>query len=215
MPILKRRHEVFCQLICTNCAPPEAYVKAGFSGKGAHASASRLLQKANICSRIAELQQAVSKVFVVGEIANRTYRVAVLQDVLGRMVRLMDARASDLAGVPGGNTGLLVRELKSFGSGKDRQIREEYRFDAALVQQMRETTKEAAIEMGQRSEKQEFTLTPAAPTMDYSRLSEEQIQAALEKMKEARAMLTLEAVPGTFEELSPTRILLTPTTRAT
>jgi len=45
MPVLKKqRHEVFCQAICSNCTPTEGYEKAGFSEKGAHASASRLLE---------------------------------------------------------------------------------------------------------------------------------------------------------------------------
>jgi phage terminase small subunit len=115
MPVLKnQRHEVFCRAVCSNCAPAEAYERAGFSGKGTHASASRLLRNAQICARIAELQQQSAKVFVVGQIRERTYRVAVLEDVLRRMVGLMDARAIDLADVPGGSTGLLVRQLKSF-----------------------------------------------------------------------------------------------------
>lgn len=39
-----------------------------------------------------------------------------------------------LADVPGGSTELLVRRLKSFGTGKDREVPEEYEFDSALVQ---------------------------------------------------------------------------------
>ena len=94
-----------------------------------------------------------------------------------------------------------MRQLKSFGSGKDREIREEYAFDSALTHEIREYTKEAGIELGQRLEKQDVTVRPGEPTIDYSKVPLEVIQASLAKMKEARAMLMIEAAPGSVEEV--------------
>ena len=60
---------------------------------------------------------------------------------------------------------MLVRQLKSFGSGKEREIREEYEFDAGLTHEIREFLKQVSIEVGQWEEKQDVTVRPAAPSI--------------------------------------------------
>jgi hypothetical protein len=64
------KHEHFAQLVSTSETPARAYVLAGFSAKGARASANRLLRNADVCSRVEFLrskkeqqhEQAVSQV---------------------------------------------------------------------------------------------------------------------------------------------------------
>ncbi len=141
---------------------------AGFSPKGAHSSATRLLQNAQICARIAELQEATQQVYVTGEIANRTYRVALLQEMIEEM----------------------------------RPASREQKRTPAQVRETRECLKQAAVELGQFSEKQDVTLRPAPSSIDYSKVPLETIEASLAKMREARAMLMIDAAPVAVEELS-------------
>ena len=55
------KHEHFAQLVSKGEAPPRAYVIAGYSEHGAAQSANRLLKNAEVCSRIAQLREAVEK----------------------------------------------------------------------------------------------------------------------------------------------------------
>jgi len=57
MSILKNaRHEHFAHQVAKGVKPTEAYIQAGFSPNGASTCAARLLQKALICARVAEIQ---------------------------------------------------------------------------------------------------------------------------------------------------------------
>lgn len=73
----------------------------------------------------------------------------------------------------------------------------------AEIREMRESLKQAAIELGDWSEKHDHTLKQAPDVgIDFSQVPTEVIEASLAKMKEARAML-IEAAPGSVEVLSP------------
>lgn len=65
------------------------------------------------------------------------------------MLRVIEARSKDMAEVPGGDTGLLVRKLKSIGSGENTKTVEEYAVDTGLLSELREHEKQAAQELGQ------------------------------------------------------------------
>lgn len=54
--------------------------------------------------------------------------------------------------VPGGKTGLLVREIKSIGAGPNSREVEEYKVDTGLLKELREHERQAAIELGQWQE---------------------------------------------------------------
>jgi hypothetical protein len=55
----------------------------------------------------------------------------------------------DMRDVPGGRTGLLVRSLKTIGSGDAAREVAEYRLDAAILKELRELERQAAEEAGQ------------------------------------------------------------------
>ena len=78
---------------------------------------------------------------------------ALLQGLVDRMRRVIEERAAEMADVPGGSSGLLVKTYK----GKDAATAV-YKFDAALVKGLRETCKQVAIEIGQWAEKRNVTL---------------------------------------------------------
>ena len=84
-------------------------------------------------------------------------RLAALQDRWERMQRVIEQRASDpkFLGVPGGDTGLLVHMVKGVGKGDNFQLIDLYAVDTALLKEMREHEKQAAIELGQWTEKKE------------------------------------------------------------
>jgi hypothetical protein len=78
------------------------------------------------------------------EISNRNARVQALQNRWDRMRGLIEARAQEMKDVPGGETGMLVRDFK----GKDaNQV--VYKFDASLVNELNKVEKQAAEELGQ------------------------------------------------------------------
>ncbi len=165
MPVLQnQRHELFAHAIVKGFTPAVAYQKANFTGKSLNASSNLVLHNPDVRKRITELQTQGAEVFIAGNIANRNYRIAVLNEIV---IRLMERFRSQ----PMPNTG---------------EIRE-----------TRECLKQASIESGQWEEKQQIAIVTG--DNDYSRLSEDQIQAALDKMKEARAMLN--AIPGEAESL--------------
>ena len=74
------------------------------------------------------------------------------------MTEVIRQRAVNLKDVPGGgNTGLLVRQVKGIGKGEDFQVVEEYAVDTGLLRELREHEKQAAIELGEWTEKQDVT----------------------------------------------------------
>jgi hypothetical protein len=89
-------------------------------------------------------------------------RVASLNDRWNRLRRIMDERSVDpsMKGVPGGTTGLLVRQLKGLGSGDTFQVVEEYAIDTTLLRELREHERQAAQELGQWVERQQFAADP-------------------------------------------------------
>src|ERR1022692_2723105 len=106
MPVLTNpRHEHFVQGLISGATATAAYISAGYSSKGAAQSAQRLLKNSEIRARKAELQEKVVVEFVTGQIAERRYRLAILQDLLNRELQLIAARAVAYHNVrPGGDT---------------------------------------------------------------------------------------------------------------
>ena len=68
------------------------------------------------------------------------------------MSRVIAARAFEYADHPGGASGMLMRDYR--GKNAEKVI---WRFDAALVSQMNDAMKQAAIEEGQWLEKREVS----------------------------------------------------------
>lgn len=90
-------------------------------------------------------------------IAHRNRRVRWLNDRVERMHSVIRDRAADptMADVPGGPSGLMVRQVKVVGGGDQARVVEEYYVDTALLKELREHEKQAAQELGQWVEKKE------------------------------------------------------------
>lgn len=90
-------------------------------------------------------------------IARREKRIAALDDRWQRLRQVVEARAADpeMADVPGGASGLLIRTYKLAGTGPDAQLVPEYTVDTGLLREARAHEQQAAQEAGQWSEKRE------------------------------------------------------------
>lgn len=104
--------------------------------------------------RIAEITQTILDTVRAEGILHKQNRLLNLHDRVQRMTALMAAREAEFrqtGETAGGETGLLVRDYK--GKNADRIV---YRFDAALLRELREHEKQAAQELGQWAEKHEI-----------------------------------------------------------
>ena len=142
------KHERFAQAIAKGTSASKAYVLAGYSAKGARQSSARLLLNAVVCSRVSELKETLSARTIVLEISSRNARIQALQDrwltLRAAIAQLMTERAADMAEVPGGGTGLLVRQYQGGAPI--------YKVDTGLVRlisQLLAHEKQTAEELGQ------------------------------------------------------------------
>ena len=115
-------------------------------------------------------------------IAQRRRRVDALQDRWRKMKRVIEARtvmATDDEGrvIPGGDTGLLVKQYRGIGHGESFTMVEEYAVDTGLLREMRELEKQAAQEVGQWIDK----LAPVNPdgTAEFTGLTKDERVAGL------------------------------------
>jgi phage terminase small subunit len=101
----------------------------------------------------------------IRSITDQEHRIAILDDLAKRLVQLVNERAAEMDGeVAGGGTGLLVRQIKPTLASVDKdgtrhyEIDYEYKMDAAVPKELRETLTQAAIEIGEWSENRNVTI---------------------------------------------------------
>ena len=104
--------------------------------------------RADIEAMRAEVERQVTD----AAIASRVERIFALDDRWHRGRQVIEERAIDptVQDVPGGKTGLLVRQLKQIGSGRDASIVEEYAVDTGLLSSLLAMEKEASDVLGHR-----------------------------------------------------------------
>jgi hypothetical protein len=115
--------------------------------------------KARVDEHIAEIREEVRRV----GLADLHQRVQALNSRWLEMQRVIHKRAADpeMAGVPGGSTGLLVRTTKSVGSGESARVVHEYAVDTGLLKELRDHERQAAQELGQWLDKSESNVKVA------------------------------------------------------
>ncbi len=157
LPLENVKWERFCQAIAKDgLTPTAAYVWAGYKKAAAYASASRMMKNIKVRTRIAELRGTIVSQVIKLEVTERNSRVRALQDIADRLRRVMDERGADptMQAIPGGKTGLLVRQVKA---GKTGDI-EEYKVDTATTSEFRATLEQVAKEVGQWAEKRDLNV---------------------------------------------------------
>jgi phage terminase small subunit len=150
----KRQKFVAAYLGAARLNASEAARIAGYAAPGTEGH--RLLQIAEIQEAIAEWRDEIRK----QGIADQTFRIERLNDLDRRYWELIEARSEQYVDVPGGETGLLVKQYKSDGDGG---LVAEYVADVAITKEIRELQKQMATELGEWTEKRniEGTLTLA------------------------------------------------------
>lgn len=109
-------------------------------------------------ARVDNNVEKIRETIVKRGIIEKQNRLDALNDRWQRMTRVIEQRATVYAGIQaGGNTGLLVKQIKGIGKGEDFQVVEEYAVDTGLLKEMREHEKQAAQELGEWTEKREVT----------------------------------------------------------
>lgn len=111
-------------------------------------------KRPEFASRVEELREDFRQAVKSRGIAIKEKRVESQNSRWRKIHQIINERAVDPAmqGVPGGQTGFVVRQLKSIGSGENTQIVAEYPVDVALLKELRELEKLTAQELGQWTE---------------------------------------------------------------
>ena len=121
------KHEKFVQHIVRGQSPTKAYFSAGYSGKGAHASAARLLKNPQVCTRLAELQRVIAPLveaaIVKLSVTERLHRLEAIQDRWDRVRAAINARArEDYAAMMA--TGVVCRKKRWIGCKEGYEVDE-------------------------------------------------------------------------------------------
>jgi hypothetical protein len=104
-------------------------------------------------ARVKELTEETCKTLAEYAVANKQRRVAELEKRRQLIVALIESRAVAHENAVGGHTGLLTKDIKQIGSGDSAREVEVYSADVALLRELREIEKQAAIECGQWDER--------------------------------------------------------------
>jgi phage terminase small subunit len=99
--------EKFAMLMAKGLTPTKAYIKAGYSARGAHAGAWRLLQNADVALRVGELRMAIAKEVTSGIVRQRIAEInerlwQIRWGRLGRLLHQCPAQRDPKAGCRGG-----------------------------------------------------------------------------------------------------------------
>src|SRR6516164_5157150 len=137
------KHQKFVQNIVRGLSPTEAYISAGYSRQGAHASAARLLKNPQVCARLAELQKAIAPLVEAAiiklAVTERLQRLEAIQD---RWDALREAKrcfaAEDYEGAM--KTGVVCRKVRWIG-GKDGYEVTDYEINTPLIEALNSVEK--------------------------------------------------------------------------
>jgi len=156
------KHECFCQLVAKGEKPYKAYEMAGYGAKSRQ-TGYRLLKKPHIAERITELKPLMEErraqvidAVIDTNLRNSAGRIEALIKTYLKLERIVAARAQfdDSQTVPGGDTGLIATGFKAVGG----TIVQTHELDTGLLREMREITKQIAIELGQWAHKPDSTI---------------------------------------------------------
>lgn len=112
-------------------------------------------QHPEFAARVQELLGELEDIAVRYAVGRRARRVRWLNDRVERLHAVIRERAADptVQEVPGGATGLLVRDVKAIGGAAV----ELFAVDTGLLRELREHERQAAQELGQWTEKNDLT----------------------------------------------------------
>ena len=92
------RHEQFAQFVASGKSATQSYISVGYSKSGAHASAHRLLQNAEVKARVEHLRDAASQLAVARAAVDREFVLAGLKENFERAMqhqRVLDRKGKE------------------------------------------------------------------------------------------------------------------------
>lgn len=127
--------------------------------------------------RVVDIAADIAKKLKRAGIRRRENRLNNLQDRVDRMYKVIHERGKEEAHkeVKGWKTGLLVHQVKGVGKGEDFQLIDLYAVDTGLLRELREHEKQAAIEVGEWTEKRDSSGTSTVVNIDLTQLTDEQL----------------------------------------
>jgi hypothetical protein len=153
----QRKEEAALEVALDKLTNPEIAALVGIS--------PRALDKWKVApefmERVAQHRDAIRERICSTGYASIERRVQELGELLDRYKAVMAARAEEYgkksSKVPGGDTGLIVRNFRVIGSGPNSRVVSEYVFDRGLSAEFRATLDDIAKEVGGRINKADVT----------------------------------------------------------
>jgi hypothetical protein len=104
-------------------------------------------QRPDVKAILADAHQAAKS----AGLAVRLERVRRLQRLASGLEQIIEERAEDpdMDGIPGGETGLVIKKIKGIGGADNFREVEEYEPDVATIKELRELHKQIAMELGE------------------------------------------------------------------
>jgi phage terminase small subunit len=211
MPTLKNiRHERFAQNVVSGLSLSAAYIAAGYKEPGASANGTRLMATEAVSLRVAELRHEIERNFIQLQITDRNERLKAAQERYDAMREVIQARKTcDCSRAL--KTGLVVRQERVIGSGKNAKLVEEYQVDTALLAAMADLEKQVAIETGEWSQKREvslnadiqakaITLAKVMSIEELEVLQKKLIAAAEDQQRKQLAEAKIDQDPGKYKQ---------------
>lgn len=122
--------------------------------------------RAKLPKKYQDIRAAFDKEHLENGLARKAARIQKLEGLVQKLNQVIEERGKDehLQEIPGGKTGLIVREYKAL----DLPV---YKVDTAVIKEVRDLLKQIAIETGEWTEKKDVTsagapLTPMQPTIN-------------------------------------------------
>ena len=157
-PLRNPKHEAFAQNLAAGKSKREAAILAGYAESNAAPFGTYLAKSPKISQRIAFLQAQVAETKVLLackelelSVRSKAKRVEIYEDVHERFWQIIKERAADPAmeNVPGGRSGMLVKQVKIVGTAEGPKVVSEYVPDTGLSKEIRAILQQAAEELGQ------------------------------------------------------------------
>lgn len=133
--------------------------------------------KPDFQDKVIEIAADIGKKLKRAGIRRRENRLKNLQDRVDRMYKVIHERGKDSThkDIPGWKSGILVHQVKGVGKGEDFQLIDLFAVDTGLLKELREHEKQAAIEVGEWTEKRDNNGTATVVNIDLTQLSDEQL----------------------------------------
>ncbi len=206
--LLNPRHEAFAQHVAMGLPYTQAAKRAGYAIQQAHNSGSRVHKKPHVAARIQELKSSNTAIVTGTGIMTAVARVMAKEQRWALMRTIIKERAADasMQSVPGGKTGLLVKDWKTVGTGPLARVEELYRIDAELLRELRALEEEAAVELAQRSSRHENISTQTRISVDGKELRAA-LAGHLSELTPEQRKLAAQLMPGLKQMLGKSDVI--------